>query len=180
MKKLLTGLLMLGGIGMWAVSSHAALTADLTITVTPTGTKSVALSQATLAYGSLSVNSTNNISSSVTVTNDGNIAETFGMHVTSVGGIWSLGGAAGNDIINLRAIFNAAVTPLAAEFAADDDLTLAHQASTGAVFSDGTETGDSVSPVSGSNGRGLWFKLDMPTMSSVTALQSIVVRVTAN
>lgn len=180
MKKAMKTLLAMGSM-MVAVSGMAAVTADLTITVTPVGTKSVALSQASLDFGSLNVASVDNISSSVTVTNDGNIVEAFGLRIKTADGVWTSGAAAGADIYNLRALFNSAA-PINTDFAANDDVVTqvapVLATAVGAVYS-GDQNASAV-PAAGSNTRGLWFKLDMPTTTTVSTARSFVVEVSAN
>ena len=182
MKKAMKALLAMGGM-MMAVSGMAATTANLTISVTPNGTKSVALSQATLDFGPLNVASVDNISSSVTVTNDGNIVEALGLRVLTDDAVWSSTDTAtgpGADRYNLKALFNSAA-PINTDFAANDDvLTGAVVVATGVggVYS-GNQNALAV-PAAGANTRGLWFKLDMPTTTSVSTARSFVVEVSAN
>jgi hypothetical protein len=180
MKKAMKALLAMGSM-MMAVSGMAAVTADLTITVTPVGTKSVALSQASLDFGSLNVATVDNISSSVTVTNDGNIVESLGLRIKTADGVWSSGAAAGADMYNLRALFNSAL-PLNTDFAANDDVVTQAlpvvATGLGGVYS-GNQNALAV-PAAGANTRGLWFKLDMPTTTTVSTVRTFVVEVSAN
>ncbi|MBL0058654.1 MAG: hypothetical protein IPP35_06020 [Elusimicrobia bacterium] len=123
MKKLLAVVLVLGSMAVFVGTVKAAATADLTITVTPVGNKSVALSQASLNLGNLNLAAVDQLSSSVTVTNDGNIVEAFGLRIKTADGTWSSGAAAGANTYNLRALFDdSAVPPLAGAFLANDDL----------------------------------------------------------
>ncbi|MBK8575549.1 MAG: hypothetical protein IPN90_07700 [Elusimicrobia bacterium] len=78
MKKILTGLLVLGSLMLFGSGVKAATTADLILTVTPNGTKSLTLSTGTLALGTLTLGSVNNVSSSVTVTNNGTVPRNVG------------------------------------------------------------------------------------------------------
>ncbi len=182
MKKLLTALLVLGSIAVFVGSAKAAATADLTITVTPNGTKSVALSQASLDLGTLTLGTTNNVSSSVTVTNDGTIVETLGLRIKTPDANWTSTDTAhvGADLYNLRALFNTAPAPAAASFQANDDLVTQLTpvlATAGGVYS-GDQNAFAV-PSTGANTRGLWFKMDMPTSSTVSGLRTLVVEVSA-
>jgi hypothetical protein len=182
MKKLLAGILVLGSLVAVGTTVRAGLTADLTITVTPAGIKSVALSQASLDLGALTLNTVDNVSSSVTVTNDGNIVETLGLRVKTADLNWTSTDTAhvGADLYNLRALFNTAPAPAPAAFAANDDLAtqLAPVLATGVggVFS-GDQDGSAVNALAT---RGLWFKMDMPTSSTVAGVRTFVVEVSAN
>jgi hypothetical protein len=179
MKKFITGLLFLGSLMLFVTGVRAATTADLQITVTPNGTKSLTLSTGTLAMGALSLASVDNISSSVTVTNNGTLPETLGLRIKTADGVWSSGAAAAPDVYNLRALFNT-VAPIAGDFAANDDVVTqgSPDLATGAggVFS-GDQDGSVFNP---STTRGLWFKLDMPTTSTVATQRSFTVEVSAN
>lgn len=179
MKKVMVGLLVMSSLGVFLGTAQAATTADLQITVTPNGTKSLTLSTGTLAMGPLSLASVDNISSSVTVTNNGTIPEVLGLRIKTADGVWSSGAAAGADTYNLRALFNTP-TPVAGDFGADDDVLTqgSPEVATGAggVYS-GDQDGSVFNP---STTRGLWFKLDMPTTSTVATQRSFTVEVSAN
>jgi hypothetical protein len=136
MKKLLVGLLFLGSLGVFLGTAQAATTADLLLTVTPNGTKSLTLSTGTLALGTLSLASVDNISSSVTVTNNGTIPENLGLRIKTADAVWSSGGAAAPNVYNLRALFNTP-TPVAGDFGANDDVLTQG----GAVTGDGRRGG---------------------------------------
>lgn len=179
MKKLLVGLLVMGSLGVFLGTTQAATTADLQITVTPNGTKSLTLSTGTLAMGALSLASVDNISSSVTVTNNGTLPETLGLRIKTADGVWSSGAAAGPNVYNLRALFNSSA-PGAGSFLANDDVVTQGSpdlaTGVGGVFS-GDQDGSVFNP---STTRGLWFKLDMPTTSTVATQRSFTVEVSAN
>ncbi len=178
MKKLLTSMLVLGCIAVFVSEVKAAPTADLNITVLPTGTKSVTLSTGTLVLGSRAVALADILSSSVTVTNDGNVQCILGLRVKTDDDTWSAGASAAANTYNLKALFNSDA-PLVGDFAGDDNvLTGAAVQATGAgnVYS-GNQDGSAF--VAGTT-RGLWFKLDMPTSSTVQTLRTFVVEVSAN
>lgn len=179
MKKLIAVALFLGSLAVFVGNVRAAPTADLTITVTPNGTKSVSLSAATLDLGTLNVASVNNISSSITVTNDGNVPEAFGLRIKTADATWSSGSAAAANVYNLRALFNSAA-PIAGDFLANDDVVTQGSpvvaTGVGAVYSGNQDA----SVVNAAATRGLWFKLDMPTTTTVVTQRSFVVEVSAN
>jgi hypothetical protein len=174
MKKLLAvvGLMILAGKVM------AANPATLVLKVTPGGiTKDVTLSQATLQFGTLALGLADTVSSSVTVTNNGNIITTYALRINPVGGTtWTAAAAAGADTYNLRALFKDA-TAVVANFALDDDMTTTSTSATGAIYSDGT-VGSGVNVIAAAK-RGLWFKLNMPTATSQVGEQNINVEILA-
>lgn len=179
MKRNWTSLLLWGSVMGFVGSVSAATTADLLITVTPNGTKSVTLSTGTLALGPLNLASVDNISSSVTVTNNGEVSEAIGLRIKTADGVWSSGAAAGPNVYNLRALFNSSA-PGAGSFAANDDVLTQGSpeiaTGLGGVYS-GDQSGAVVDPA---DTRGLWFKIDMPTTSTVATQRSLTVEVSAN
>ncbi|MBK8575547.1 MAG: hypothetical protein IPN90_07690 [Elusimicrobia bacterium] len=179
MKKTLTGLLVLGSLMLFGSGVKAATTADLILTVTPNGTKSLTLSTGTLALGTLTLGSVNNVSSSVTVTNNGTVPETLGLRIKTADGVWTSSSTVGADRYNLRALFNS-VAPAAGNFLANDDVVTQGSAvlatGVGAVYS-GDQDG---SVFNATTTRGLWFKIDMPTSSTIMTLRSFTVEVSAN
>ena len=179
MKKYWTWLLLLGSLTVFLGTARAATTGDLLITVTPNGTKNITLSTGTLALGALSLASVDNISSSVTVTNNGDVPEAIGLRIKTADGVWSSGAAAGPNTYNLRALFNTP-TPVAGDFGADDDV-LTKGSPVVATGNGGVYSGDQDGAVFGaSTTRGLWFKNDTPTTSTVATQRSFTVEVSAN
>lgn len=179
MKKHWTWLLFLGSWMVLVGTARAATTGDLLITVTPNGTKNITLSTGTLALGPLNLASVDNISSSVTVTNNGDVPEAIGLRIKTADGVWSSGPAAGPNTYNLRALFNTP-TPVAGDFDADDDVLTQGSpevaTGVGGVYS-GDQSGAALDPA---DTRGLWFKIDMPTTSTVATQRSFTVEVSAN
>jgi hypothetical protein len=179
MKKHIAWLFLVGSCVFYLRCAEAAVTEDLVLTVTPNGTKSLTLSQATLALGTLNLGSVDNVSSSVTVTNDGVVPETLGLRIKTADAVWSSGASAGADTYNLRALFNSSA-PGAGDFAANDNVVTQGGAvlatGVGAVYS-GDQDGQTFNPAAT---RGLWFKIDMPTTSTVVTQRSFTVEVSAN
>ncbi|MBK8872097.1 MAG: hypothetical protein IPN19_13950 [Elusimicrobia bacterium] len=178
MKKLLTSMLVLGCVVLFASALKAGQTENLNITVLPTGTKSITLSTGTLVLGSHDIGDTDILSSSVTVTNDGNVQCILGLRVVTDDNIWDAHTSAGPDQYNLRALFNIAA-PANTDFDADDDVldsSVVQATGLGGVYS-GDENG---SAFVAADTLGLWFKLDMPTSSTVQTLRTFVVEVSAN
>lgn len=178
MKKSLVGFLVMGSLGVFLGTAQAATTADLLITVTPNGTKSLTLSTGTLALGPLSLASVNNVSSSVTVTNDGDVPSILGLRVKTDDGIWSSSDTVGTNRYVLRALFNSSL-PDSTDFQANDNVltgSVVPSTGLGAVYS-GNENGSVFNPA---DTRGLWFNMRMPTASTTAAERSFTVEVSAN
>jgi hypothetical protein len=181
----------MAGLVMLAGHVMAATTATVVLRITPTGTKSVTLDVATVDFGSVPLASSNTVAnlspSSVTVTNNGQIVETFGLRISVADPNWTDAAGTVNtltlmDQYNLRALFNGATQPAPGAFggavATHDVRTGAAVLATGTVFA-GTQTGLNVPP-SGTNTRGLWFRWDMPGYSSVATQRQVTVEVSAN
>ena len=127
-----------------------------------------------IAFGIVLVSTTTVSGSASTVTNDGNVAETYDLKLTDPAGWTATSGAPGSETYRLSAQFSSS-QPTAVSFAADHDLTTSDQASTGTIFA-GNETGLSV-PAAAT--RSLWFKFESPTSTTVTTQQTITVTLTA-
>lgn len=178
MKKMMRKLMMMGVAMLATGGAMAALTDTVVLTVTPTGTKSVSIDLASFDFGSLALGTTGNLSSSATVTNDGNIVSTWGVRISASNGVWTADTAAvGADQYLLMALFNDSVTPpVSGDFAAANDNVTVAQVDSSATAYAGNQSGLNV-PVSGT--RGLWFRLDMPTSSSVSTQRSFTVEIEA-
>lgn len=180
MRKLTKGLLTLGALVMAAGAAMAAVTDTVVLTVTPVGTKSVLIDLASYDFGSLNLNTTGNLSSSATVTNDGTIVTTYGVRISAADGVWTAATGAqapAADRYKLMALFNDSVTPpVSGDFdTTNDAVTTAQVDATGAIYA-GNQTGVGVTV--GST-RGLWFRLDTPTSSSVSTQRSFTVELEA-
>ena len=183
MKKILAAMVVLSGLGMFAASGRAATTADLTITVTPLGTKSIAIDGgATSSYdfGTLALAVSSISATAVVVDNDGQVPMQVGMQITDEDS-WTAGAAGGDDVFNLRALLNDTgdARPVGGDFAATDDLTTGVKLADGTNFA-GTYTGANMPPAGANSTKDLWLRIDMPTTSAVTAQQSLVVQLSAN
>lgn len=178
MKKLLAGLVVLTGIALYVGSAQAAPTADLTITVTPAGTKSIAIAGSPYDFGSLNVGVSSISAAAVVIENDGTLPMQVGAQVTTQGAPWTVGAAVGDDVYNLKALFNT-LRPADGDFAAADDLTTAVKLADGTNF-EGTESAQNVAPAAAVDNRNLWLRLDMPTSTSVSTQRTIVVQLSAN
>lgn len=155
-----------------ASTVHAINPATISVTVT---VQNISVSATgPIAFGTVLVSSTTVSSAASTVTNDGNVTETYDLKLTNPAGWTATAGAPGAETYRLSAQFNAAA-PTAASFGADHDLTTADQTSSATIFA-GDQTGLSVAAAAT---RSLWFKFEAPISTTVTTEQTITVTVTA-
>lgn len=153
-----------------AVFAANPATIDVTVTV-----QNISISTTgPIAYGVVATSSTTVSASASTVTNDGNVTETYDLKLINPGGWTATSGAPGSETYRLSAQFNSS-QPTAVSFAADHDLTTTDQTSSATIFA-GDETGLSVAAAAT---RSLWFKFEAPTSTTVTTQQTITVTLTA-
>jgi len=185
MKKFLAVIVAMAGVIVLASTAKAALTGSVVLSVTPTGTKSILLDKAAMNLGSVAYGLTGISGSSVTVTNDGPIPETFGLRITAEAGDWANQPGSATlavDQYNLRALFNGVTVPVKTDFGAavttnDVRTGAVVLAAVGGAYA-GTENGVGVIPAAH---RGLWFRMDLPpTTAHVPAVQNVTVEVSAN
>ena len=176
MRKLTNRLVVGAGICLAIVFCASAVHAinPATIDVTVTIQNLSVSATGPIAFGTVLTSSTTVSASASTVTNDGNVTETYDLKLTNPGGWTATAGAPGSETYRLSAQFNAAA-PTAVSFAADHDLTTADQTSSATIFA-GDQTGLSVAA---SGARSLWFKFEAPTSTTVTTQQTITVTLTA-
>ena len=155
-----------------ASAVHAINPATISVTVTIQNLSVSATGP--IAFGTVLASSTTVSSAASTVTNDGNVTETYDLKLTNPGGWTATSAAPGAETYRLSAQFNAAA-PTAVSFAANHDLTTADQTSSATIFA-GDQTGLSVAAAAT---RSLWFKFEAPTSTTVTTQQTITVTVTA-
>ena len=171
--RVITGMVCCLTLLFGASALHSANPATIAVTVT---IQNLSLTTTgPIAYGTVLVSSTTVSSGASTVTNDGNVTETYDIKLTNPGGWTATSGAPGAETYRLSAQFNVAA-PTAVSFAADHDLTTTDQTSSGTIFA-GDQTGLSVAA---SAARSLWFKFEAPTSTTVTTEQSITVTLTAS
>ena len=127
-----------------------------------------------IAFGTVLVSSTTVSSAASTVTNDGNVTETYDLKLTNPASWTAVATAPVAEEYRLSAQFNAA-QPTAVSFGANHDLTTADQTSSATIFA-GDETGLSVAAAAT---RSLRFKFEAPSSTAVTTQQTITVTVTA-
>lgn len=175
MKKVIAAMMIVMGM------ASAVLAVDtITLTVTPNGTREVAITEASYDFGSLTLGTTGNVATSVaTVTSTGTLPCTYGLRISTLDPVWTAGAnraAVAQNVYNLMAIFNS-VAPLDAAFVntGADTITGTQVLASAANYS-GDETGVNVVPGAV---RHLWFNLDMPASTTVTTQRSFVVELEA-
>ena len=181
MRYILTALVILSLVGL-ASQSYAGTTENITVTV-KIQKLSVAVSPTSYPFGTLTENSYAVASSSITVTNDGNVIEKFKLGIASEpNGTWHSVTAAvpGSEEYRLSAIFSGSA-PAYDQYDAGDSFSVSTERT--ATADDLAITGDNENVkgynVAESATRGLWFKFETPSSTIITTQQSITAQVTA-
>jgi uncharacterized cupredoxin-like copper-binding protein len=184
----LTALLMLG-----AGTAQAAGTADLTVTVTIQKLDITATFRdaagTTFALGSVAAGSNNLISDPITVTNSGNLTETYNVKVTAEpNATWtSVTAAPDAEEYQMSGVFRAvaAAAPGTGDYtSAQDDYSVsttrtADGADALAVNGDDGGAGTKGYHMAAGSNIYLWLKFKAPSTTVITTQQSIVTRITA-
>lgn len=157
--------------------NYASLSNGATTYATPANL-SVVLSTDALAFGSLSPGTTTVWSSSITVTNTGNVMERYLIRLVNPSTWTATTGGAGIDTFRLTGVFRTAA-PASSDFdpTSDTIVTTDGTSSTTVYARDAdadSEKGFNVLP---GEQRSLWLRIEMPPISSTTAPQ--VIRLTA-
>lgn len=156
----------------WASGIQAAnpATIDVTVTVQSLSVSATGpIAFGTVNSGSVTVNST-----ASTVTNDGNVTETYSLNLTDPS--WTAVQAApAAEEYCLSAQFNS-TEPTAVSFTYTDHALSTTSTACSATKFAGDQTGLSVPAT---ETRSLWFKFEAPSSTTVTSEQTIVVTVTA-
>jgi len=141
---------------------------------------SVTFSSSSYNFGNVFMAATTVSTSTMHVTNAGNVTETYSLSVatTGVNTIWAVGTTppTTSDKFLLYGAFNA-TQPLQSSFGTEDIVISTAAASSATVFSVGGQTG--VSTPSGST-RNIWLRLDMPPSTTTTQQQQMSLTVTAS
>ncbi|MBA7524333.1 hypothetical protein ES705_16470 [subsurface metagenome] len=145
---------------------------------------SVSISTDTYSFGKVPLGVSTHTVSIITVTNDGNIAEDFGLSciTTTPGGSPWYPGLVGesSDYYNrfiLRGVFNeteVATDDFGPEDTIEEDIRWSQSTSTFTVTGSYTGAG-----VEADGDRNIWFRLDLPTTSGTSKDQQITVTITA-
>lgn len=160
-------------LAFWASVIQAANPATINVTVT---VQNISVSATgPIAFGTVNTASTTVNATASTVTNDGNVTETYSLNLTDPGGWTAVQAAPAGEEYCLSAQFNS-TEPTAVSFTyADHALSTSSTACSASKFA-GDQTGLSVAA---SATRSLWFKFEAPSSTAVVTEQTIVVTVTA-
>ena len=179
MRYLLAGLLILGLVGL-ASQSYAGTTENITVYV-KIQKLSVAVNPTSYNFGTVTEGWSGVATSSITVTNDGNVTEEFKLKIASEpNGSWTsvTAAAPGPEEYRLSAIFKGS---LPSTYGAEDSFSVATERT--ATTDDLAESGDGEGVkgynVAESAERGLWFKFEAPSSTIITTEQSIIAQITA-
>jgi hypothetical protein len=157
--------------------THAALAANPgNISVTVTIQNLSVSTTGPIDFGVVTAGSATISTVSSTVTNTGNVAETYSINLTNPGGWSAVQAAPGNEEYCLSAMLNG-TQPASGGFVYADHALSTTPTSCSATKFAGNETGVSV-PTSAE--RHVWFKFEAPSATTVTAQQTIVATVTAS
>lgn len=145
----------------------------------PAAVLGMSLNTHTYDFGTVNMAATTVSTSALTVSNIGNVTETYSLSVATSGasGIWGVN-VATPTVMDRFALFGGfnATAPAATAFNNVDVITNTPTASAANVYAQGQS---GVSTAIGST-RDLWFRLDMPPTTSTTSQQQMTVTVTAS
>ncbi len=124
----------------------------------------VSMSTQTIALGAQAMNTTIAISTSIQLTNSGNVTETYALRATttSAGSNWSIGTSPGQDQYTVFAVVNS-TQPGTNDFVSADKLADAHAACTSSAFTMGNSNCVQV-PIGAT--RLIWVEVMMPLVTS--------------
>ena len=174
--RMILGKLTLVAVLSLGISGLAQAANPATISVTVTIQNLSVSATGPIAFGTVTAGSQTVSSSSSTVTNDGNVTETYSLSLTNPAG-WTAVQAAPSaaEEYALLAMFNAAAPGAGSFTYADHALSTTSVAGSATKFA-GDQTGLSVAT---SATRKMWLRFNAPTSTSVTTQQTITVTVTA-
>jgi len=148
---------------------------------------SVSISTDTYDFGEVPLGNSTHTVSIITVTNDGNIKETYSLKISSVTlyddnpSLWkSTHTTTAHNRFIFYAIFHG-VQVSTSNFDSDDYVIDENRTSTADWFSDNDGDGDKQTGINVPKGddRKLWFRLDMPTSTTTGKKEKIIVTITA-
>ena len=165
---------------IWVFNAHAAPFANVTVTVTIQSV-SVSLSGTTWDIGTIAAGQDVQMSeaSDITVTNSGNVPESFILRLTNPAG-WTAGNTAGSESYVMKGLLaGAADTPAGSDFGPEDVITTASQTASATVFGYAGPSGANGAGVAPGGSADLWLLFTAPTSTSVTTQQAIVITIGA-
>jgi len=159
-------------LGYWSAGLSNGATAPVSILL------SVQLDATSYNFGSVSMGATTVSTHAVTLTNLGNVTETYSLSVSTSGPstVWSVKTSTPTamDQFALFGVFNG-VAPISGGFTTIDIITGTPTAASSTIYA-GNQTGVSV-PLAGQ--RLLWLRLDMPPYTSTANAQQFGLTITA-
>ena len=167
----------LAALAIFGLTAPALAANPATISVTVTIQSLSVAASGPVAFGTVIAGSQTVSSTASTVTNDGNVTETYSMSLTNPSS-WTAVQAAPSaaEEYALLAIMNAGA-PIATDFTyANHALSTSSVAASGTKFA-GDQTGLSVAA---SGTRNLWLRFNAPTATAVATQQAITVTLTAS
>jgi hypothetical protein len=175
MQKTLKTLVALTAVLLASTITPAWAANPATISVTVTIQNLSVSATGPIAFGTVVAGSQTVSGSASTVTNDGNVTETYSLSLTNPAGWTAVQAAPGAEQYALLAQFNSGAPTSGSFTYADHALSTSSVASSATKFA-GNQTGLSVAA---SATRSLWFRFDAPASTTVTSQQTITVTVTA-
>ncbi|MDH5689942.1 MAG: fibronectin type III domain-containing protein [Candidatus Bathyarchaeota archaeon] len=159
-------------IPLWSGLSNGA-----TVWVNPI--LSVSISTDTYNFGELNASTAAVSTANITVTNDGNVMETYSIKCSSTTK-WTPDNTPGNDKFTSQAAFHPSQPNNDdIDWKSDDILTESLQPCTTAAFSiDNSQSGKNVQPFT-SNIRDFWLRIKTPLSTSTTTQQTITITISA-
>ncbi|MFC1521943.1 hypothetical protein ACFL6Y_05995, partial [Elusimicrobiota bacterium] len=152
---------------------------SLSSAVTDAAVVSISIATDTISFTGLKMSTSVVSASSVCITNNGNVYETYSLKIATAteNTPWIISTSQDLNQAHIRAAFND-VRPSSTTFASEDDLSATDQTSTATKFSidGGIETGVDVDI---SAIRGLWINFMMPTASTTGQMQTFTLTITA-
>jgi hypothetical protein len=166
----------LAAIALLGLTAPALAANPATISVTVTIQNLSVAASGPIAFGTVVAGSQTVSGAASTITNDGNVTETYSLSLTNPSS-WTAVQAAPSaaEEYALLAIMNTAA-PVGTDFSyANHALSTSPVAASGTKFA-GTQTGLSVAA---SGTRNLWFRFNAPTSTAVATQQAVTVTLTA-
>ncbi len=167
-------------LSMTAGTVFAGLNEDISCTVLIQAL-SVHVDSSSYAFGALATSgSSEPTTQTITVTNNGNVTETYELSLAYAGAWTSTTGDPGNETFRMSAVFSANANDAGNYDGAVDALTTTPELCIANKFAiDGGSVADRGYSVATSAARSLNFRFEAPTVTTETAQQYITVTITA-
>lgn len=170
---LVIGIATLACLMLVSTAAQAALSATINVTVTIQNLSVSATGP--IAFGVVTAASQTVSTVASTVTNDGNVTETYSLNLTDPAGWTAVGAAPAAEQYALLATFNS-VQPVVGDFNYTDHALTTLPVSCSATQFAGDQSGLSLAAGTVTS---LWLRFDAPTSTTVTTQQTIILTITA-